>query len=434
MVPFLRGANSPLDQGDNRGRVGPMLERSMSGPMRTVAVSLSDSDPWRAGLLRGVRRFMARRPDVVVVDMPRSACHSVGRGEGDTALHGVVTRLKRPDDVDWLGQCPFPVVDLTNRWGQLPASQVWCGPESIASLAAAHLRERGFRHFAACGFDDEQWSVERLGAFRVATESVALSFHTHAFPWRPAEPSRWLADRRGLARWVQSLPEPVGIMAVNDVCAQRVLDACHAVGRRVPDSVGIVGVDDNDAICLSTSPTLSSVQIDTERLGYVAGRQLDRLMRGDHRPPAPVRLEARGVRARGSTDTLAIADLRVAEAVRSIRSQLDRDLTVTGLAEALQLSRSALERRFRKFLGCSPHTYLQRARLAEIRRLLVETHLPLEDIARRCGFKHVTHMCVVFKRETGETPGGFRREAHTNNAAGGHVPPPPAWVRADSAL
>jgi LacI family transcriptional regulator len=68
-----------------------------------------------------------------------------------------------------------------------------------------------------------------------------------------------------------------------------------------------------------------------------------------------------------------------------------------------------LERRFRKYLKRSPQIEIRSVQLKRVKQLLAETDLPLERIAALAGFEHPEYMSVVFKRETGQTPGQYRR-------------------------
>ena len=63
------------------------------------------------------------------------------------------------------------------------------------------------------------------------------------------------------ARWLQSLPKPLGLMAANDERARQCAEACKVAGISVPSEVGIVGVDNDDVICGLSNPQLSSVAI-----------------------------------------------------------------------------------------------------------------------------------------------------------------------------
>ncbi len=59
------------------------------------------------------------------------------------------------------------------------------------------------------------------------------------------------------------------------------------------------------------------------------------------------------------------------------------------------------------------------------KELLLSTPLSLERIAQLTGFEHPEYMSVVFKRETGDTPGHYRaRQGHEghNENNGNHLP------------
>jgi transcriptional regulator GlxA family with amidase domain len=77
------------------------------------------------------------------------------------------------------------------------------------------------------------------------------------------------------------------------------------------------------------------------------------------------------------------------------------------------ICRAALEKRFRKHLNRSPKQEIRRIRLERIKQLLVETDLTLERIAELSGFEHPEYMSVLFKRETGQTPGHYRNQFKT---------------------
>ena len=110
-------------------------------------------------------------------------------------------------------------------------------------------------------------------------------------------------------------------------------------------------------------------------------------------------------------DSLAIDDSQVAAAVRIIRQRACDGITVDEVLQQVPMSRSVLERRFRRYLKRSPQEEIRSVQLKRIKQLLAETDLPLEKIASLTGFTHPEYMNVLFKRETGETPGQFRRAA-----------------------
>ena len=86
--------------------------------------------------------------------------------------------------------------------------------------------------------------------------------------------------RRRLRRWLVELPEPCGLMAAHDSLARRLIDLCAQASRRVPESIAILGVDDDPLLCQLTTPPLSSIVLDSKGAGYAAAEQPDAIMSG----------------------------------------------------------------------------------------------------------------------------------------------------------
>jgi LacI family transcriptional regulator len=217
--------------------------------------------------------------------------------------------------------------------------------------------------------------------------------------------------------WIQSLPKPVAIMSCNDVRGLHVLDACSRAGVLVPEEVAVLGVDDEDTMCELCSPPLSSVAPNPEGIGYAAAELLETLMSGQR--PGQERISVRPIRVscRQSSDTMAVADWAVASAARYMREPASQGCGVKDVLAKVHMSRAALEKRFRKHLNRSPKQEIRRIRLERIKQLLVETDLTLERIAELAGFEHPEYMSVLFKRETGQTPGRYRNQFKKEQSA-----------------
>ncbi len=164
-------------------------------------------------------------------------------------------------------------------------------------------------------------------------------------------------------------------------------------------------------------PPLTSVAYDLERIGFEVAALLDRLMSGQSPPEEPVYVEPLGVVTRQSTDTIAISDPKLAAAVRYIREHACDGINVPTVARQAGLSRRALERRFQKYLGRAPHNEILRLQLRRVKSLLTETDLPLKAIAIKAGFARASHLAVIFRKKTGQTPGEYRRETLSSSFA-----------------
>jgi LacI family transcriptional regulator len=378
---------------------------------RRVALIIETSNEYARGLLHGIRAYI-REHQTWEIDLDERR-----RGEATGWLDawrgdGVIARIENAAIAAVVLAARLPCVDVSAA-RQVPGIPwVETDDDEIARLAFDHLHERGLRHFAYCGDPHYNWSAWRQTAF---TRHVTAAGHTcHTYP--PAAPSAQSAIRNSqspidLTTWIQSLPKPVGIMTCFDIRGRQVLAACRAADCPVPDEVAVIGVDNDELLCDLSDPPLSSVAPDTDATGYMAAQLLDRMMAGDNIPPTAHLLKPLGVVPRGSTDTLAVSDPELAQAVRFIRAHACDGINVADVLQHVSMSRRVFENEFKKLLGRMPHEEIVRTRIQRVKELLTQTDLPLYTIAQRTGFKHVEYMSVVFKKRTGLPPSQFREQS-----------------------
>jgi AraC-like DNA-binding protein len=84
-------------------------------------------------------------------------------------------------------------------------------------------------------------------------------------------------------------------------------------------------------------------------------------------------------------------------------------LPIGRLAKKTGCSIPTFGRRFKKLTGLGLGDYLQRKRLAEAKRLLRTTRLPVLRVAKDCGFRSVPYFIHLFKARFGKTPQEFRK-------------------------
>jgi len=112
---------------------------------------------------------------------------------------------------------------------------------------------------------------------------------------------------------------------------------------------------------------------------------------------------------RQSTETMAISDRALISALAFIRENATRPIQVHEVATRAGLSRRMLERRFLETLGSSPAAHIGRLRLDRVKALLIETDLPINNVAESCGFCSPEYMMSVFRKELHTTPLLYRR-------------------------
>ena len=135
---------------------------------------------------------------------------------------------------------------------------------------------------------------------------------------------------------------------------------------------------------------------------------LDRMMAGAKSQAHTGLVPPLGIATRQSTDVVAVEDRRTAMAMRFIREHTCEGINMKDVLRAVPQSRRRLENRFRRFFGRMPHDEILRVQLDRVKRLLLETGLPLTEIATRAGFAHEEYLSVVFKKQVGLPPGKYR--------------------------
>ena len=322
-----------------------------------------------------------------------------------------------------------------------PYTEPFAGPPNIVTddaaigtMAATYLLDRGFRHFAYCGFGDTYyWSRRRGVSFGDTIRGAGFDVHCYEYEQPGTKtPHSWEKEQAILTDWLRGLPQPVGLMACNDDRCQDILEACKAAGLHVPEQVAIVGVGNDDLVCDLAAPPLSSVALSAQKAGYEAAAILDRWMGGDKIaslrvevvPPSNRGQDARDTRTavgdpiivrpsrvvtRQSTDVFAVPDRQVVEALRFIHTCARKEaIQVDDVLRSVPVSRRSLYDRFARTLGRSVHEEIKRVRVDELTHLLVDTDLPMSQLALQLGCPDIKNLARYFKQSTGVTPLQYR--------------------------
>ena len=195
---------------------------------------------------------------------------------------GIIAALNTPSEAACVKQLNAPVVNISGTLPKTPVPRVSLDNGMVGQLAAEHLMERGFETFAYFGLRDVAYSLSRQEV-RSTPSSKAAAFEVRSLLMPPtyrAKGLQWRDQQRKLVKWLVGLPTPVGLFAVTDYRARQVLDACRQIGLRVPQQVAVIGVDNEEVICVHVQPQLTSVVRDNQQEGYHAAAILDQLIRG----------------------------------------------------------------------------------------------------------------------------------------------------------
>lgn len=85
--------------------------------------------------------------------------------------------------------------------------------------------------------------------------------------------------------------------------------------------------------------------------------------------------------------------------------------TLEALSKSIGLSKSELISQFKSRYGCDLSDYIKEKKLAEAKRLLEKTRMPLSEIASRIGYRHQCNLSTAFRAKFGVTPLVYRKNS-----------------------
>lgn len=366
------------------------------------------SGSYGRGVLRGIMSYARSHPYWVVRATNWGGIQDANPGSWEVA--GYILQTYQPKVQQMVADARRPTVSVSNFLYNQPFPVIVPDDAAVGRMAADYLLRRGFRHLAFYGLSTVEFSDLRQATYSKAVIAGGAQYHSKD-------------DACPLATWVQGLPRPTGVFCCNDHCAHQMLQACAQVGVRVPDDLAVLGVDDDELLNAMGSPSLSSVVIPADRVGYEAAALLDRMLNGGG-PAAGrcLRLQPLGVVTRDSTDIVAVDDEELAQVLRFIRTHASEPISVGDVLVAVPMSRRSLERLFRTRLRTTLLAEIQRAHVEKAKQILITSDTPLRNVARLSGFSCATRLGIVFAKVVGMPPSEYRRRyqvRHTSAPAKG---------------
>ncbi|MEL7133750.1 MAG: AraC family transcriptional regulator [Pseudomonadota bacterium] len=95
--------------------------------------------------------------------------------------------------------------------------------------------------------------------------------------------------------------------------------------------------------------------------------------------------------------------------VQKMEDDMEDGLTLSDLAELLDMPIFHFSRVFQRTVGVTPYRYLLLRRVSRAERMLRDGRLSLAEIAYACGFSSQAHMTTAFAKYSGYSPGLIRR-------------------------
>jgi LacI family transcriptional regulator len=406
-----------------------------------IALLFNGNKVFDREVLEGIAGYLASTRsswDLFLEEDFRVRLPGIERWQGD----GIIADFDDPAVAAALAPGRIPVVAVGGSYAdpaQYPAGVPYVATDNfkLIELAYQHLIDAGLGNFALFSLPEAQtnrWAQEREHAFRTLMRRDRLA--PHVFRGHGSAASLWGEAVREQVAWLQSLPKPVGIIAVNDARACQLLQACAMAGIEVPEQVALIGIDNDPLTRMLTRIPMSSVVQGAHEMGKTAAQMLDQMLHGARLGENRILVPPVGINALASSRHEPDKHPHVMRARHFIRRYACQGIKNDQVAEYVGISRSSLESYFRNELGCGVHDEILRCRIEAASAILQRGHCNLDDVARRCGFSSSQYMHSVFKRELGCSPRSYQervrkagceragQDAFMRPEAGRSCPPP----------
>ncbi len=274
-------------------------------------------------------------------------------------------------------------------------------------MAAKELLSLGLDNFAFVPFRlPMRWGEERARAFEADVRAAGKSYFQFKRPYKasPAE------QREALENWLKELPKPCGVFASNDCVSEEIATSAVRLKIAIPSQLALIGVDNDEQICESANPPLTSIMPDFADGGYLAAQLLGRMIGSKSVRPGVHTFGASGVIRRKSTryvgKRVGVAKAgAVARGLDFIQTDAGRGIGVMDVVQKMGVIRCTAEVMFKAETG---KTILQAIndRIYELAKVeFAKGHSTVKAVAERLSVSRNT-LDRIFIRRTGHPAGG----------------------------
>ena len=305
-------------------------------------------------------------------------------------------------------------IPLVNTWFSSPVADkvptVAPDYDAMARMGADHLVARGFRRFGFLGFTQTYVRTVhrafkeylRQAGYPCSSILVSDRYNTSV--------GTWARFSERLENWADAWSTPIGVFSAPDGLGRHLATVCQYKGIAIPHDVAIIGHWNEPNFCLLAEPSLTSIEVGYEQVGYRAAELLDQLLEGEPPPEEPVLLPPAFLVPRQSTDAYIVDDPLMAVALRFIAEHSHERIRVSDVARGISVTRRTLERRFAEHGERTVAQEILHFRIERLKRLLVQTDQPIKYLAHEVGFIDAKQMHAVFSRVEGIPPSAYREQ------------------------
>jgi LacI family transcriptional regulator len=260
----------------------PLARSMITGQTGAIGVVILDiRNPHFTAIVKGANRVaMGCGYNLLFVDTQESKTPERQLLEAlSRRVDGLIVSSRLPEqDVAWLAELGKPVV-FFGRLGRLGVHSVGSDGYRAAFMLGRHLIELGHKDIAYVGFSASRWNQERHRGLNDALAEGGMSARLFDVDAPNAEAGERIASKVLLAP-----RRPDAVVAYNDLVALGLMSEASTLGVRVPDDLSVAGFDNID-FGRYAAPSLTTVDLHSERMGQVAMQRLMDAI-GGHPTPA----------------------------------------------------------------------------------------------------------------------------------------------------
>ncbi|RYD27549.1 MAG: helix-turn-helix domain-containing protein, partial [Verrucomicrobiaceae bacterium] len=372
-----------------------------------VALMLPLFYEYARDLRRGVLDWVEANPGWRIIEIDPSAQPLTSRLAGH--LHGAIVMgevLSSSAAGFQLNGLPLVHCQYTGipPEGLGDPSTVGFDHHTISRLAIDHFQDLGLEVAGFVGLKLREGAVRSIKVNPMREMARAAGMRWAEFDLYPVDPSEqpeWVWEGRNLhdlVAFIHNCPKPAGLLAQDDYVGTMLCEIAQGLGYRIPEEIAVLG-QGNRVIGRTGHPSLSSIVIPGQEIGWTAAARLSLLLNGQQVNPRVMLLPCDKIILRTST-TGASHETGIERARRHFERHALGGVTVQELAVVAGCSVKTLRSRFLENYGMEIAKEVRERRKSAALGMLETTELDIGEIGRRCGFSSAPNFFNFVRRQT----------------------------------
>lgn len=252
-------------------RSNPLAQSMITGRTKTVGLSVLDiANPHFTSIVKGANRVaQAHGYTVLLVDTEENPERERPLLEAlSRRVDGMIVFSRmQENDIGWLAEMDRPLV-FFGRLSQLELPTVASDDHRGAYMLTRHLVTQGHRRVAYLGFSKSRRDEERMGGVKECLAAHGLELTVYDTTSPSAQEGERICSSIMLGA-----EHPDALICYNDLMALGFMKAAQTLGFRLPADMSVAGFD-NIQFGNYTSPALTTVDLQSERMGVAAMEKL----------------------------------------------------------------------------------------------------------------------------------------------------------------